>query len=545
MMHLGVAMGIPTFGIFGITSPQREAIPAENMFPITKGLPCEPACRQRPWGQRDCASHLECLQSLTAQEVVQRLRQVLPAPPAPADVCTLTERQTMDHLTLAYYGYVFDASGYGQAARAYIHALHRAGVTLSVIELAPRARQVHDALVASLVGRPITPDLHLFHGIPPEWAHLAFRLPNAIGMTVWETDAMPTQWRTILSHVLEVWLPSAFNVAVFREALDTPIFHLPHPLLPPHGDAPAAEGPPVLPISAGDFVFYSIFEWQERKGPLELLEAYVRAFPTETDTLLLIKTNPGAVSVARQAVAHVRQQVRSEARIAMCCAAWSEAHMAALQARGDCYVSLHRGEGWGYPLFEAASRGTPVIATGYAGPLDYLQPRAHQLVRYELRPVRQPYVYYHPRMRWAEPDVAQAAEQMRWVYAHRAAARAQAAAATPSLQHAYALEAVGALARERLFQVRQRIQPHAGARVGGRAPALALRPGIPIPAAWYDADYFEHGVKSNWEGGYTWAGFAGLFRETAAFLSRVVSQRPLRIWISGAPKGFSCARCMS
>ena len=47
LMHLGVALGTPTVGIFGITDPLREAMPAINMFPITKGLPCEPACRTK------------------------------------------------------------------------------------------------------------------------------------------------------------------------------------------------------------------------------------------------------------------------------------------------------------------------------------------------------------------------------------------------------------------------------------------------------------------------------------------------------------------
>src|SRR5215471_7824592 len=421
------------------------------MIPITKGLPCEPACRQRPWGQRDCEYHLECLKSLTAQEVLQRIRQVIPEP-APADVCPTTELQTMDNLNLAYYGYVFDASGYGHAARAYIHALHRAGINLSVIELANRPRQVQDELVASLVGRQITPDMHLFHGIPPEWARLAFRLPNAIAMTVWETDTMPTQWRNILSHVLEVWLPSEFNVSVFSGALKTPIFKLPHPLLPLQCNDNHLDMPLSLQTIEHEFVFYSIFEWQERKGPLELLEAYWSAFPTETDTLLLIKTNPGAVSVARQAMEKVRQQVDSEARVEVCCEAWSEAHIAALHARGDCYVSLHRGEGWGYPLFEAASRGTPVIATGYSGPLDYLKPQEHHLVRYALQQVRQPYAYYHPSMQWAEPDVAHAVECMRWVYTHRDLAKEQAAKAAEPLQRAFALETIGAMARDRLVQ---------------------------------------------------------------------------------------------
>jgi 2-polyprenyl-3-methyl-5-hydroxy-6-metoxy-1,4-benzoquinol methylase len=356
-------------------------------------------------------------------------------------------------------------------------------------------------------------------------------------MTVWETDVMPSQWRNILSHVLEVWLPCEFNVSVFSGALEAPIFKLPHPLFPPQGDDNSSDVPSWLTTTEHDFVFYSIFEWQERKCPLELLEAYLRAFPTETDTLLLIKTNPGAVSVARQAVEEVRQRVRSEARIEIRPEAWSEAHIAALHERGDCYVSLHRGEGWGYPLFEAASRGTPVIATGYAGPLDYLHPRAHYLVRYELRPVRQPYVYYHPDMRWAEPDLTHAAEQMRWVYANRESAREQAAEAAHSMQQSYSLEVVGALARERLRQLLKHTQPHNWERLDRSARIHQLRPVIPIPAGWYDEDYFEHGLKSNWDQGYTWPLFGGLFQETAAFLNSSFSEATSYLDI-GCAKGF-------
>jgi ADP-heptose:LPS heptosyltransferase len=82
LMHVAVALGIPAFGIFGITSPRRECIPAENMFPITKGLSCEPACRQRPWGRRDCDYHLRCLKTLAAPEVLEKVQAILGNTPA-------------------------------------------------------------------------------------------------------------------------------------------------------------------------------------------------------------------------------------------------------------------------------------------------------------------------------------------------------------------------------------------------------------------------------------------------------------------------------
>ena len=52
-----------------------------------------------------------------------------------------------------------------------------------------------------------------------------------IAMTVWETDTMPTQWRPVLTHAVDVWLPCEFNAKVFSSALGKPVFKLPHPVL--------------------------------------------------------------------------------------------------------------------------------------------------------------------------------------------------------------------------------------------------------------------------------------------------------------------------
>ena len=552
LMHLGVAVGTPTFGLFGITSPRREAMGSPQMIAVSKGLPCEAACRAGKWGRRDCDRHLECLKTLTAGEVFARVAERVPevargagagassgvAAPGPASSGVACSRDAssrgpvgegdtqtvggddMEELSVAYYGYVFDASGYGHAARAYIHALDAAGVRLSVVPLANRAPQVRDELVESLVGRDASSaDFHLFHGIPPQWAARAFPLRNAIGMTVWETDAMPSQWRNALNHVLEVWLPCDHNVSVFRRALERPVFKLPHPLLPAHTNGDTVRDPcGFLRVSPADFVFYSLFEWQQRKSPHELIETYLREFSGDSRAVLVIKANPGAAGVASQALEQARARTNSRARVELRCEAWSDAEIDALHARGDCYVSLHRGEGWGYPLFEAAARGTPVVATGYAGPLEYLKPEAHQLVRYRLAQVRQPYVYYSPRMRWAEPDFAHAAALMRQVYAGRDEARSRAAAAAERLRGEFSLAAVGRAARAQLTELLRRTQPAKWERIDRAARAARFAPSLPIPADWYDADYFEHGLKSNWERGYSWELFSDLFERTARYL---------------------------
>jgi ADP-heptose:LPS heptosyltransferase/SAM-dependent methyltransferase len=75
MQHVGAAVGTPTYPVFGITSPAREAIPLSHVRPVTAGLPCEPECRRQPWGRRDCHRHLECLKTMSAEHILERIRR--------------------------------------------------------------------------------------------------------------------------------------------------------------------------------------------------------------------------------------------------------------------------------------------------------------------------------------------------------------------------------------------------------------------------------------------------------------------------------------
>lgn len=153
------------------------------------------------------------------------------------------------------------------------------------------------------------------------------------------------------------------------------------------------------------------------------MEAFLRAFPSDNGAVLVIKTNPGAATLAKSTLTEARRSVGSSARVELRCEGWSEADVAALHARGDCYVSLHRGEGWSLPLFEAACRGKEIVATGFSGPLDYLNASAHRLVRHKSGTVRQRYAYYLSSMQWAEPDITHAAELMRHVEQSRGTTR--------------------------------------------------------------------------------------------------------------------------
>ena len=99
LMHLAAALGVPTLGIFGLTSPAREAMPWPALHPLSGGLACEPACRSQPWGRRDCQHHLQCLQGMGPERVAARLREIAPSlgPPAHTATDSKAGREVGDH----------------------------------------------------------------------------------------------------------------------------------------------------------------------------------------------------------------------------------------------------------------------------------------------------------------------------------------------------------------------------------------------------------------------------------------------------------------
>src|SRR6185295_7957802 len=88
----------------------------------------------------------------------------------------------------------------------------------------------------------------------------------------------------------------------------------------------------------------------------------------------------------------------------------------------DCYVSLHRSEGFGLTVAEAMALGKPVISTAYSSTLEFANDSNSFLVPARLTEVGDHAPPYPPHSRWADPDVAAAARQMARVYADPGAA---------------------------------------------------------------------------------------------------------------------------
>ena len=182
-----------------------------------------------------------------------------------------------------------------------------------------------------------------------------------------------------------------------------------------------------------DFAFYSIFQWTERKNPLALIKAYWYAFQNDENVALVLKTyrnnyEEGEKNAIRETIKKLKAVTLFDKYppIYFVSDMLTESELLGLHARGNCYVSLDRGEGFGLGPFEAGATGNPIIVTGFGGTTEYAKLDNSMLIDYSLTPCfGMPYSpWYRGDQLWAEPDVLQAVQKMQWAYEHQDQAKA-------------------------------------------------------------------------------------------------------------------------
>ncbi len=112
---------------------------------------------------------------------------------------------------------------------------------------------------------------------------------------------------------------------------------------------------------------------------------------------------------------------------------WQRADVLALMASVDCFVSLHRSEGFGLGMAEAMFLGKPVIGTSFSGNTEFLTEETGFPVPYHMRAVEQGEYPYSAGNSWAEPDIRTAAGMMRSVACRTDEVRSKALRDRPTL----------------------------------------------------------------------------------------------------------------
>ncbi|MBN2114838.1 MAG: glycosyltransferase family 4 protein [Acidimicrobiia bacterium] len=365
----------------------------------------------------------------------------------------------------------------GEQARLAYAALEALGAPLATLTVpAPHVRQEHAfADLKPVPGLPNPYDVNLVVLNPPALRRFAgqvgpgfFAGRYTVGYWAWETAEFPEPWLRALELVDEVWMVGEHAASGLRPRAHRPVEVFPIPVRIP---APATVRRETLGLPEG-FLFLFIFDYGsdvERKNPAGVLRAFTRAFaPGEGPLLALKSINEGRAPSARE---QLRREAGSRHDILLLEGYLAAARKDMLMAAADCYVSLHRAEGFGITLAEAMALGKPVIATGYSGNLEFMTPDNSYLVGWSEVEVPAAGRRRAAGARWAEPDTDEAAALMRRVYQKPEEARQVGEAARADLARLHGPEARARLLGSLLERIRSERMGQTGIGAGGKAVA--------------------------------------------------------------------------
>ena len=245
-----------------------------------------------------------------------------------------------------------------------------------------------------------------------------------IGQFYWELSDTATIHECALALVDEVWVASEYLKKVYSRRTAAPVVVMGQAVEATPASGRLTRQSLGLPEDSYLFLFsFDACSVVERKNPLALVQAFRAAFPRASENAgLVIKavnTSGAPTDRDRDHWRAVQNLAAKDRRITILDTRLSDGEMADLFEICDCYVSLHRSEGFGFGPAEALARGKPVIVTAYSGVTDFCTPETALLVDYKLVPVppgAYPYMDPDRRYEWADPDPEAAAARMRELY---------------------------------------------------------------------------------------------------------------------------------
>jgi glycosyltransferase involved in cell wall biosynthesis/ADP-heptose:LPS heptosyltransferase len=225
---------------------------------------------------------------------------------------------------------------------------------------------------------------------------------RTVYFTMWEASGLPPKGIEYLNEAECVIVPCQWNLEQFlTEGVSTPIHKVP------------------LGINTDIFTYSTIQQTDLcifgtagrtavggiRKGFDNVIQAFIKAFPSERDVRLHVKVFPDC-EIPRM----------NDTRIVIVQKYFAEREMAAWFRSITCFVSAARSEGWGLMQQQALATGRPLISVEYGGVKEFFSKDVGYPLRYKLVPAQN--VYSNCGV-WAEPSIESIVERMREVYKNR------------------------------------------------------------------------------------------------------------------------------
>lgn len=235
-----------------------------------------------------------------------------------------------------------------------------------------------------------------------------------IAYWLWELDKIPEEFKDSFKYVNEIWTSSNFVKEAFEKETDLPVKVIPYGINTEKNKKLTRKD---FNIPEDKFVYLSMFSSKsssERKNPMAAIDAFIKAFDNkDDDVFLVIKINGSS----KKDIDILNEKLKGISNYMIIDEVLSQEDIYSLISLCDVFVSLHRSEGFGFPMAEAMSLGTVSIATNYSGNVDFMNKDNSCLVDYKIVPIElEDDLVYKKGNHWADPNIDEAADYMVKLY---------------------------------------------------------------------------------------------------------------------------------
>lgn len=272
-----------------------------------------------------------------------------------------------------------------------------------------------------------------------------------IGFWPWELSQWPQLWSHGPKLMDEIWASTSFTASAYRSSITIPVRQVPMAV-----DVNATEklGRSDFGLPPDRFLFAYSFDGHSsfaRKNPEGAVKAFRMAFPDGDESVGLILK--GLRVSEHPAWRQLESLAMQDNRISLISESMSRGRLLDLYRSIDCFVSLHRSEGFGRNIAECMLLGKPVITTRYSGNLDFTIDSTAAMVDASLKNIADGEYPFGAGQCWADPDLEQAADHMRRIVSDESWRRTISRSGREFIKLHHSPSAVGKRFREELDRV--------------------------------------------------------------------------------------------